>query len=157
MPRNTGFLIADHYPPPNYIPTTTHKLFKPHLLKSTFSPLLFFKTQGSFFSPLKKKNMKKEGEKKEKIEFHPLRELMFEKHLLITYRAVGIALSTILIFGGIGYYLDLKTGKKPLFLIILLVAAFPVMQILIIKSLKNLTKKYNEQHPRSKSTGGKNS
>lgn len=80
---------------------------------------------------------------------HPLTTLMFSKHYLISIRVIFISILTIAIVGGLGYYLDTITNHKPLFTIISLIIAFPLMQLLIYKSIHNLTNKHRGQHSRN--------
>ena len=50
----------------------------------------------------------------------------------------GITLSNILVFGGIGYWLDKTYGTKPWILIAGLILAFPLSQFEIYKVMKEI-------------------
>lgn len=75
-------------------------------------------------------------EKKEIIE---PQELMFGKHFQMTIRIAMINIGTLVIIGGLGYYLDTILKTKPVFLIIGALLTFVVGQILVIQTIKLLT------------------
>lgn len=84
-------------------------------------------------------------DEKKKKSTEELENLMFGKHFQITIRVVTITVMGMLIFGGGGYLLDKALGTKPLFLIIGLVVAYPVIQVTLYRTFRSITKKIHEQ------------
>jgi len=50
----------------------------------------------------------------------------------------GITLGTIIIFFLIGYYIDIAFHTKPYGIIILLVVSFPLVQVILYRTLKKM-------------------
>ncbi len=80
-------------------------------------------------------------ENKMRIREHPLLDLMFTKHYLITYRLFIIIPGTIFIIGGLGYLLDKQFQTLPAFTITGLILALPTSMIIIVKSIRDLSTK----------------
>lgn len=74
----------------------------------------------------------------------PLQHLMFQGHLAITIRVIGLTLSVMTIFGYGGYLLDQKFDTQPILLIVGLVIGFPVLQLLIYRTFTKMTGKLRE-------------
>ena len=70
-----------------------------------------------------------------------LEKLMFSEHYKITFRVIAITLTTLAIFAGGGYLLDQQLGTYPTIFIVGLVLAFPVTQLVIYKTFKQVTEK----------------
>lgn len=62
------------------------------------------------------------------------------KKIKASMYTISITLSTIAIFGGVGYLLDNYFATKPYIFIVLLVMSFPIGQILVYKKIKELFK-----------------
>lgn len=69
--------------------------------------------------------------KKEEKPVNPL--FHFPSHFLITLRVIVITVCSMAVFGGAGYFLDIVTGRAPLFLIVFLIISYPVAQLTIYK------------------------
>lgn len=63
------------------------------------------------------------------------------KKLKASMYTISITLTTIFIFGGLGYMLDNYLGATPYIFITLLVLSFPVSQIAVYRKIKELFKK----------------
>ena len=84
-------------------------------------------------------------EKREKGPNPELEDLVFAKHFQITIRVVLITVVGMTIFGGGGYLLDQKLGTQPLFLIIGLVTAYPIIQMILYRTFRSITKKITDK------------
>lgn len=73
---------------------------------------------------------------------------IFARRLKIYLRVAAITITTVGIFGGLGYFLDLKFGKNHTFLLIGLIISYPITMTITYKVFKKISL--------SKSNGGSN-
>ncbi len=77
-------------------------------------------------------------------------DAMARTKLLVFFRAIVYTLIVIGIFGGIGYYLDLRFGTSPKILIASIVISYPITQIVLLKKIRKFAKKKLELPTKAK-------
>lgn len=68
-----------------------------------------------------------------------LEKLMFQEHYKITIRVIAITVSVMALLGGGGYLLDKQLGTDPYIFIAGILLAFPVIQVVIYYTFKQIT------------------
>jgi F0F1-type ATP synthase assembly protein I len=79
-----------------------------------------------------------------------LERLMFSEHYKITLRVITITVGSMAILAGGGYLLDQQLGTYPTMFIAGLVLAFPVTQVVIYKTFKQVTDKAEQKSNENK-------
>jgi F0F1-type ATP synthase assembly protein I len=80
-----------------------------------------------------------------KKETSKLEKMMFSEHYKITFRVIAITISTMAILAGGGYLIDKQLETYPTIFIIGLVLAFPITQLVIYKTFKQVTDKVEQE------------